>query len=297
VALTLLLVEVLTAVAAVLVLRALPPRFRRTRARRVVPTAALAAVAGGLAAAGTLAFTGHRERSGYGTYFLEQAGPQTGGGNVVNTILVDFRALDTLGEATVLGVAALGLVMLLRTTARVRGPGATPAVPRPPGAAPAGRTAPPILDRAVFQVTSWVLVPSMLLFSVYLFLRGHHAPGGGFISALVAGAAFALGWYGYGRTGGAVPALRALRPQPLVGAGMLICVTVGLAAGLAGEPFLTPLHADLLGLKLSSSLLFDLGVYLFVLGLVIAAVERLGTTWPPAGQPGGEPAVRAGGRS
>lgn len=276
VGLTLLLVEVLTAVVAVLVLRTLPPRFRRTPKRRAVPTALLAGAAGVVAAAGTLAFTGHRGRSDYGTYFVTNTEELTGGHNVVNTILVDFRALDTLGEATVLGVAALGLLMLLRgATAR---PAAARGAAGTGAAATGGLPAPRILDRVVFQVMSWGLIPGMLLLSLYLFLRGHYQPGGGFIAALVAGAAVALGWFAYGRTGGAVPLLRSLRPRPLVAAGLLLCVAVGLAASALGEPFLTPGSVKVAGLSLSSSLLFDVGVYLFVLGLVIAAIDRLGAT-------------------
>lgn len=280
VALTLLLVETLTAVVAVLVLRSLPHRFRRTRPRRAVPTALLALAAGVAAAAGTLALTGGRQRSALGDYFLTRAETGTGGSNVVNTILVDFRALDTLGEATVLGVAALGVVYLLGRTGAAA-----------PTRDPAGPAAGPrITDGVVYRTTARLLVPGMLLLSAYLFLRGHYAPGGGFIAALVAGTAMAFGWIATGRTGGTTPALRSLRPVPLVAGGLLVCVTTGLAAIPAGHSFLTPLHAEIAGRSLSSSLLFDLGVYLFVLGLVIAAVDRLGATGgrdacPSAGSP------------
>lgn len=135
----------------------------------------------------------------------------------------------------------------------------------------------------VYQITNWVLTPSMLALSVYLFLRGHEAPGGGFIAALVAGAAVAFGWVAHGRAGGRAPVLRALRPVPLAGGGLLICVFTGLAGLGFGDPFLTPLHAQLLGLKLSSSLLFDLGVYLLVLALIVATVDRLSGAGAPAG--------------
>jgi multicomponent Na+:H+ antiporter subunit A len=187
---------------------------------------------------------------------------------VVNTILVDFRALDTLGEATVLGIAAVGLIVLLRGTGAFAEPDRR-----------AGK-GPRITDTMLFQVTNRLLAPAMLLLSGYLFLRGHSAPGGGFIAALVAGAAVAYGWVAQGHPGGTVPVLRALRAGPLVGVGLLVCTTVGLAAPVAGEPFLTPLHVELAGLSLSSSLLFDLGVYLFVLGLVVASVDRLGAPAP-----------------
>jgi multicomponent Na+:H+ antiporter subunit A len=296
VALTLLLVEVLTAVVAVLVLRALPRRFGPTRPRRTLPTAALAGVAGGLAAAATLAFTGWRERSALGDYFLTRAEEETGGTNVVNTILVDFRALDTLGEALVLGVAALGLVMLFRASGLSYTP--PPASAGEEGVSEAaagdGPAEPRIVDRLIFQATNWVLAPGMLLLSAYLFLRGHNEPGGGFIAALVAGIAVAFGWFAEGRAGGRVPVLRALRPEPLIGAGLLISVLVALSAAAAGEPFFTPLHLYLFEVHLTSSLLFDVGVYLFVLGLVVATIDRLGAAGPPPQRDTAEERVPAG---
>jgi multicomponent Na+:H+ antiporter subunit A len=284
VALTLLLVEVLTAVVAVLVLRALPTRFRAARPLRTVPTAALAGAAGVLAAGATLAFTGWRDRSELGDYFVQSGEEETGGTNVVNTILVDFRALDTLGEALVLGVAALGLVMMLRAT------GLSAKSGRPPidRGSPPGEDAPPntprVTDRLVFQATNWVLAPGMLLLSAYLFLRGHDEPGGGFIAALVGGIAVAFGWIAYGRTGGHVPVLRVLRPEPLVASGLLVSVLVALWAVATGRAFFAPLHLYVVEVHLTSSLLFDVGVYLFVLGLVVAAIDRLGTASERVGQ-------------
>lgn len=290
VALTLLLVETLTAVVAMLVLRVLPARFRAMPPRRAIPAALVALAAGVVTTAGTLAFTGHRERSGYGTYFLDRAEAETGGTNVVNTILVDFRALDTLGEATVLGIVAVGLILLLQSTTGAPAPqelsGPEARVPEPAGHGPGPRRA----DRPgpgrfsnslLFQLTNRVLAPAMLLLSVYLFLRGHSAPGGGFIAALVAGGAIAYGWIAEGTPGGSVPVLRALRAGPLVGAGIMVCALDGLAATALGDPFLTPLHISVAGLTLNSSMVFDLGVYLIVLGLVTSTVARLGATPQP----------------
>jgi multicomponent Na+:H+ antiporter subunit A len=280
VALTLFLAEALTAVVAVLVLRALPPRFRRTTPRRAAPAAVIAGVAGVLAAAATLGLTGWRDRSALGDRFIRQAEQDTGGTNVVNTILVDYRALDTLGEATVLGVAALGLLILLSRTARP--PALRYSDEEGPEAAASSRRAHGTPDglpaaRMLFQVTNLVLAPAMLLLSAFLFLRGHSAPGGGFIAALVAGASVAFGWFARGRAGGSVPVLRSLRPRLLVASGLVLSVAVGLVPMLVGQPFLTQWHTKVAGLSLSTSLLFDLGVYLFVLGLVVAAVDRLGT--------------------
>jgi multicomponent Na+:H+ antiporter subunit A len=285
VAITLLLVEALTAVVAVLALRGMPARFHRTPVRRRVPAAVLAGVLGVLTAAATLAFTGWRDRSPLGDYFLSRAPQDTGGRDVVNTILVDYRALDTLGEATVLGVMALALLMLraLATTGSTAVGATDPAVAPPDvevGGAAGGRRvsgeAGQPVARMLYHVMDLLLAPAMLALSAYLFLRGHYAPGGGFIAALVAGGAVAFGWFARGRAGGSVPVLRALRARPLVAAGLLTCVVVGLLPVLAGEPFLTPLHATVAGVPLTTSLLFDLGVYLIVLGLLVAAVSRLG---------------------
>ncbi|SCG47043.1 hydrogen gas-evolving membrane-bound hydrogenase subunit E [Micromonospora coxensis] len=258
VALTLLLVEVLTTIVVMLVLRRREPRLPPRGSRRAVLAGAVLAGATGLAAAaGTAALTGRRELSAPGRYLLAEAGPTTGGSNVVNTILVEFRALDTLGESVVLAVVALGLVSLAdRFTPPERGP------------APA---ADPVL---VFAHR--LLAPVMLVVSGFLFVRGHEEIGGGFIGALLAGTAVGLGHLAYAGT--ATPLLGRLRTRPLLVAGLLLCVGVGLAALPLGRPFLSLGKAGLPGgaaLPFSTSLLFDLGVYLIVLALIVAAVRRL----------------------
>nr|WP_246497519.1 hydrogen gas-evolving membrane-bound hydrogenase subunit E [Sphaerisporangium rubeum] len=256
VALTLLLVEILTAMIAAFVLRDLPRRFPRTT-RRVRLAAGVAAALAGLAAAtGTAALTGRGEPSAAGEFFLRAAEPRTGGRNVVNTILVDFRGLDTLGETSVLAAAALGL-LLLPGVARARaglGPG--------PVLGPARR----------------LFVPVIGVLSAYLFLRGHNEPGGGFAAALVGGIAIAFGALVGHRSRVGPPRSRAM---PFLSAGLLLCSAVGLFAMALGGPFLTPLTATFTvppfgAVGLSSSLLFDLGVYLLVFGLLVTAVGRLG---------------------
>ncbi|GAA1902144.1 monovalent cation/H+ antiporter subunit A [Streptomyces sodiiphilus] len=266
VAMTLLLVEVLTAVAAVLVLTRLPARFRRPRPFRAAGAGFLALAAGAGAAGATLLFTGDRDISPVGAYFLREAEEDTGGRNVVNTILVDFRGLDTLGEAVVLGTVALGLLTLL---------GARNA----PGT---GRPLAPV-DGLILQMTNRMLVPAMLLLSAYLFARGHYQPGGGFISALVAGAVIAYGYLAYGRVPGSRS--RWLRPTPLVIAGTVLSVGVALSSTFVGDAFFAPQKTTLqlpgdVSLSLTTSLIFDLGVYLFVTGLVLAAIDRLGDGLP-----------------
>jgi multicomponent Na+:H+ antiporter subunit A len=108
--------------------------------------------------------------------------------------------------------------------------------------------------------------------SGYLLLRGHDHPGGGFSGALVGGVAIAL-WYlarGSTASGGSLP------PEPLIASGLLLSVTVGVAVLGAGLPLLTPVGIDFGPVSTSSSLIFDLGVYVAVLGLIAAAVVRLG---------------------
>ncbi|MGE5136493.1 MAG: hydrogen gas-evolving membrane-bound hydrogenase subunit E [Gemmatimonadota bacterium] len=254
VALTLLLAEVLTAMAAAFALRGLPHSFPRPGRRSAFGTGLLAGLAGLTAAAGTLALTGRRGVSPAGEFFLRAARPQAGGRNVVNTILVDFRALDTLGEVSVLAAAALGLVLLLG--------GLDPAVRGRP-AAPYGTVLGPAYR---------VLAPVTVAVSAYLFLRGHNEPGGGFSAALVAGIASGFGYL----AGRAATAPRWRGSGPLLAAGLLISAGTGLAATAQRNAFLTHFLLPLPGgLSVSSTLLFDLGVYLLVLGLMVTAVTRL----------------------
>jgi multicomponent Na+:H+ antiporter subunit A len=115
-AITQLLIETLTVTLVVLVFRRLPSTFRHVPRPRAIATGALAVFMGALATAGTYALTGRRELSEAGRYYLEAAPRDAGGNNVVNTILVDFRALDTLGEITVLAVAAVGVFSIVKLT-------------------------------------------------------------------------------------------------------------------------------------------------------------------------------------
>ncbi|MDQ0425641.1 hydrogen gas-evolving membrane-bound hydrogenase subunit E [Cellulomonas iranensis] len=263
VAMTQLLVEILTVVVMVLVLRRMSGTFRPVRARRQVVTAVVALAAGAAATVATVTLTGHRPLSGAGEFYLRRAEDLTGGTNVVNTILVDFRALDTLGELVVLAVGAVAITALLdarRAVDRRSVPLArTPLVPAAPNAVFLG-----VLDR--------YLVPLMIVGSVLLLLRGHDAPGGGFIAALLGAAALVLAYLSAATD--EVP--RVERPYlSIAGWGVVVAVGTGLL-GLAEGSFLRPLHLDVLGLKVTTALVFDVGVYLAVLGVLLAAVVRLG---------------------
>ncbi len=261
VALTLLLVEILTVVVAAPVLAGLPDRT----ARRIVPAHVLAAgTVGVLTTLLVVVLTGRRERSAVSQYFLSEAEGATGGSNVVNTILVDFRGLDTLGEIVVLAAAALGLIVAVRGAGWTRSAGS--------GALGAG-------EEAILRVGAIVVLPLLMLTGVVLFWRGHDEPGGGFIAGLVAGAALAVA-----RASGIRVRLPAV--PLIVGAGLLLAVGIGLV-GLAVEgAFLQPMKLTLPGVDgyLTSSLVFDLGVVLVVLGLVASALDNLGLRREAAGE-------------
>jgi len=127
----------------------------------------------------------------------------------------------------------------------------------------------------ILRVATRVLVPLLLLFSVFLLLRGHNLPGGGFVGGLVAASAFVL----YVLAAGVHEAQAVLRvfPHTLLGAGLGCAYGAGVLALVLGEPFLTglwlDLHLPVLGeLHVGSTLLFDIGVMLVVVGTVLLMV-------------------------
>lgn len=265
VAMTQLLVEILTVCVMVLLLRRLPREFAPSRAkrRRILP-AALALGAGAATTLGVWALTGRREMSPAAEFYLSEGETLTGGANIVNTILVDFRAFDTLGELTVLGAAGIAIAALLYSRR-----------PTPVRSARLLRGT-PLSDAAhnsVFvRTVARVLVPAIVILSVVLLVRGHQEPGGGFIAALIGGAGFALLYL-------AAPSESAARIRwpflALIGAGIVVGTGTGLLGYFDGS-FLRPLSIDILGTKLTTALVFDVGVYLAVVGVVLTALNLLG---------------------
>ncbi|MFN3338237.1 MAG: DUF4040 family protein [Dietzia sp.] len=266
VALTQLLVEVLTVVVIVLVLQRLPRAFHTVSRSRTLVSAAVAIVVGLASGAAVWAMTGRRELSDVGRYFLDNAEEDTGGVNVVNTVLVDYRALDTLGELTVLGVAGLAVILALH---------ARRALPRRevPLAVPTDSPLLSAQDNGVFLRTfARILGPLIVLLSLYFLVRGHNAPGGGFNSALIGGAGIAI----YYLRAPDDQAARIRVPYvSVIAAGVIIGVVTGLAGFVDGS-FLLPLHAYLGDVHLTTALVFDVGVYLAVLGVIMAAIDKLG---------------------
>jgi multicomponent K+:H+ antiporter subunit A len=191
----------------------------------------------------------------------------------VNLILVDFRGFDTLGEITVVASVAVTVYGLLR---RFRPAPESIAVPRAQRAeaesgAVAARPSDPIPSNhmRVPAVLMRLLFPMAALVSIYFLLRGHNAPGGGFVGGLVMATAIIV-QYMIGGTIWVEARLR-IHPQVWIALGLLAAAAAGFGAWLASRAFLTALAADLhlplLGeVHVSSVLVFDLGVYLLVVG-------------------------------
>jgi len=194
-----------------------------------------------------------------------------GGTNVVNVILVDFRGFDTFGEIIVLGIAALAIFALLDTADRGeagrRLANWTPDLIRSPERHP-----------MMLVVATRLLLPLALMAGLYIFLRGHNEPGGGFIAGLVFSIALLMQFMASG-WGWADARLRADHHN-LIGWGVLIAGLTGLGALLFGQPFLTSAF-DYFSLpvvgefELATAMLFDIGVALTVVGAVMLALAQL----------------------
>jgi multicomponent Na+:H+ antiporter subunit A len=191
-------------------------------------------------------------------YFVEFAPTLAHGRNIVNVILVDFRAFDTMGEITVLATAAIGVRALMRIVAPDQ------------GAAASSSAAP--LTSSIFQTGVRFLMPLLLLFAVFLLMRGHNEPGGGFVGGLVAAAAFALFMIAYG----VQRARQALRVEPmtLLAAGLLVAFISGVPALLLGQPFMTAQWL-MEPVAIGTPMLFDLGVFGVVTGVVLMMIFYL----------------------
>jgi multicomponent K+:H+ antiporter subunit A len=270
-ALTQIVVEVATVLLMLLALPHLPPvGALDSSALRRMRDAAFAVV-GGIAMGGGAWWMMTR---GGTTVSAEQAAlsvPGGGGTNVVNVILVDFRGFDTYGEITVLAVAALGIVAMLA---------------REPYGSPRPADAPLML-----QLLARILLPFGLIVAVYLFLRGHNLPGGGFVAGLVTAATLVL----IPLVAGRAFAERTIRIDfhRVTAAGLAIAGGTGLGAWAFGKPFLSSAHGHLdlavLGdLHWASAALFDLGVFLVVVGVLMLVLQGLARVVPydPATGPG-----------
>jgi multicomponent K+:H+ antiporter subunit A len=269
-ALTQLLVELATVLLMMLSLRYLPGVSPvETSDLRKLRDGVIAAVAGtGVGALAWMVIT--RPADSIAEMFLRTAYPEGGGTNAVNVIIVDFRGFDTFGELTVLLTAGLIIYALLagRRADPVFGPLRADALEE------AERRFPTLL-----ATVARGLVPFAMLVSVYFFLRGHNLPGGGFIAGLITALAMLLASVAGGEAMSA--ATRRVRQLHwMLGAGLGISVLTGVGSWAFGYPFLTstfghPVVPVLGELPLATAALFDLGVYLAVVGATVLALSGI----------------------
>ena len=267
-ALTQLSVEVVTMILLMLALFFLPQKTpRESSPLRNVRDMLLAGTLGLVIASLNYAVM-TRETLSISSFFVENSKPGGGGYNVVNVILVDFRGFDTLGEITVLAIAGLAIFKLLNRLRLF--------MPHSDGE---GRVWSPDRYPAVLTSISMTLLPLALLVSAFIFLRGHNQPGGGFIAGLITAVALILL---YMARGVAWAQERLDFPfQPVAVIGVAIATLTGLGSWLFGHPFLTSAFGyfslPLVGtFELATALLFDLGVYLAVVGATLMILANLG---------------------
>ena len=213
-------------------------------------------------------------------FYLAESIPGGGGANAVNVILVDFRGFDTLGEITVLAMVALAAHVLLDGL-----------ILRAPGRDSEGRTWARERHPLFLSMLLHPLLPLALSVSVYVFLRGHNAPGGGFVAGLITGIALIMQYMANGLQ--ATQALMPRNARPLLVAGLTCTAGIGLASVAFGRNFLTSAHGHvtlpLIGeIELASAMIFDLGVYLVVVTVVLTILSEIGRLSLRATRDGGD---------
>ncbi len=289
-ALTQVLVETVTIVVFVLVLRRMPVHFvarplRRSRYWQLALGGAVGVAVAGFLLVGTHARIAEPVSEDFGVQAVELGG----GSNVVNVTLVDIRAWDTLGELAVLVVAATGVASLVFLQTRgvpVRRPRKRPADPGPGPTTPGslwlrtGRALPPERRSIIFEVVTRLLFHTVVIFSLYLLFSGHNNPGGGFAAGLVTGLALLVRYLVGGRD--ELDEAAPIDAGVLIGSGLAIAATAALAplafGGLVLQSAIVEVTVPVLGdVKLVTSLFFDIGVYFIVVGLMLDLLRSLGS--------------------
>ncbi|NUP74945.1 MAG: Na+/H+ antiporter subunit A, partial [Sinomonas sp.] len=308
-AMTQLLVETIVLVAFVLGMRRLPAQLRdRTGGAYRVVRIIIAVLFGTTVVFAGMFAMGARTADPVSLQFPDLAYNLGGGLNIVNVTLVDIRAWDTLGEISVLVLAATGIASLIFISHRGRrlGPAhevETGSVGRVRGIEQnarsaaelavartfatierdpwlvAGRTLAPERRSIIFEVITRLVFHSMVLFSIYLLLAGHNAPGGGFAGGLVAGIALTIRYLAGGRF--ELREAAPFNPGILLGVGLAIAALSGgiplLVGGQVLQSAIISLWVPVFGdVKFVTSTLFDIGVYLIVVALVIDVLRSLG---------------------
>ena len=270
-AMTQLTVEIVTLVLLILALNFLPNKTPIESTALLRLRDAGVAVAGGLAATGLTYHYLLRDAvtAPIAEFHLANSYKGGGGTNVVNVILVDFRGFDTFGEIIVLGIAALLIYAL--TEALLASPIKTKLLARTPDQARAGNSHPMMM-----VVLTRVMMPVVLMVGVYIFWRGHNEPGGGFIAGLIVSIAVVMQYMASGLSW-ATARLR-YPYHGIIGSGVLLAGLTGIGSWFFAKPFMTtdftyvripPFEK----FELATAALFDLGVFLTVVGAVMLSLE------------------------
>ncbi|MDN6794970.1 MAG: Na+/H+ antiporter subunit A [Propionibacterium sp.] len=279
-ALTQIVVEAVGMVVFVLVMRKLPRYFsdRPLASARWLHLGIAGAVGIGVVATGLYAASA-RIHTPVSALMPSEALEFGGGHNIVNVILVDIRAWDTVGELSVLLVTATGVASLIYLRSRSGSIDRAPSAPEHRPFLPAVSTLRPQDRSTVLEVTTRLLFPTMLVLSVWLLLIGHNSPGGGFAGGVVAGLAFVLRYLAGGRheLGEAMP----VPAGRVMGLGLFIAGAGAMLPLLFGNSVLqsTPvdIHLGVLGdLHFTTAMVLDVGVYVLVVGLVLDLVSAAG---------------------
>ena len=279
-ALTQISVETVTILLLLLALHFLPKQtpVQSSPGRRM--SDATVAVAAGLAVAVLAYAFMMRDFSTISEFHLANSKSGGGGTNVVNVILVDFRGYDTYGEIIVLGIAGLCIYALMETLLN----------------GPAGRrlrNADFGPDRSrdrhplMMVVATRVMLPIALMVGVYIFLRGHNQPGGGFVAGLIFSIALLMQYMASGFAW--TTRRQKFEYHALIGFGVVIAGLTGVGSWLAGRPFLTSNFGyfeipPIEEFELATAMLFDLGVFLCVLGAVMLMLYGLSRLARHAGE-------------
>ncbi len=267
-ALTQLSVEVVTIVLLLLALFFLPQHTPQERSRKRLTRDLILSVTAGVSVMMLAMAVLSRDYAPISDFFIENSKPGGGGTNVVNVILVDFRGFDTLGEIVVLALAGLGIFALLQN---LRLPAPMRDIdgrewnhdPHPP----------------IMQTLTRLLFPLMLLVAVFIFLRGHNLPGGGFIAGLIAAVALISQYLANGIDW--TNARIKTDMHVVIGLGLMAAVITGIVAMVLSYPFLTSAFTyvkwPIVGkFEIASAMAFDLGVFLVVIGATVLILVELG---------------------
>jgi len=269
-ALTQLLVEIASVVLLILALNYLPARADPLPANssRRWRDGLLAAAAGICVTVAVAVVLTGPSVSAVAPWLLANSVPGAAGTNAVNVIIVDFRALDTLGEIAVLGIAALIIVGVLQDYRPRRSSISAEKL------AAAGQG-----FSLMLSMTSRALVPAAAVVAIWFFLRGHNLPGGGFIAGLVLALGLLLPYLARGTSW--VEERQRINYEAWIGWGLFIAGLTGVVSLALGYPFLTSTYltpeVPIIGkIPIASALFFDIGVFATVTGAVTLALTRLG---------------------